>query len=59
MYHEKTGHTGPGVFWERGSLQIYRHCDGVFELRCGGIQVLPIGSFEQVNKYLWLEFDVM
>ena len=58
-YDSKSGHVGEGVFWSNGSLELYRYCDGVFELRCDGVQVMPIGSFERVNAYLWDEFDVM
>ena len=59
MYDPKYGHIGGGPFWTNGRLEIYRHCDRVFELRCNGEQVMPIGSFERINAYLWAEFNVL
>lgn len=59
MYDPKSGHVGEGVFWTNGRLELYRYCDGVFELRCNGTQVMPIGTFQQVNSYLWAEFNAM
>ena len=59
MYDPKSGHIGDGEFWTNGRVQIWRHCDGVFELRCHGEQVMPIGSFETINRYLWAEFFVL
>lgn len=58
-YDPKHGHIGGGQFWTNGTTELYRHCDKVFELRHNGEQVMPIGPFEVVNRYLWLEFDVM
>lgn len=58
-YDPKVGHIGPGVFWTNGRLEIYRHCDRVFSLLCDGVQVMPNGTFEQIDRYLWSEFDVL
>ena len=58
MHTPESGHVGPGTFWKKGKLEIYRHCDGVFDLLCNGIQVMPTGRFEQINLYLWSEFDL-
>lgn len=57
-YSPKSGHTGPHSFWTSpdGRLEIYRHTDGVFELLCEGVQVMPIGKFETICDYLWAEF---
>lgn len=60
--NDNMGHLpGKQEFWRRGEteLVLYRHCEGVFTLEDGGILVLPPGPFEQINAYLWAEFDVM
>ena len=59
MYSPQSGHIGPGIFWTNGRLEIYRHCDGVFELFCDSVIVMPCNSFELINSYLWSEFDVI
>lgn len=55
-YHPKSGHMGEGVFWTNGRVTLYRYCDGVFELFCEGVPVMPVGPFERLNAYLWAEF---
>jgi len=57
--NQQFGHTGPAVFWTNGILTIFRHCDKVFELFIDGVSVMPITTFEKINKYIWLEFDVL
>lgn len=60
MFEPGVNYVPPGgVFWERGRVQMIRHCDIVFELLCDGIPVMPVGSFERINQYLWAEFEVM
>ena len=49
----------PTVFWSNGWLTMIRHCEGVFTLVCNAVQVMPPGTFEQINAYAWAEFDVM
>ena len=48
-----------GVFWTNGRLTYIRHCEGVFTLECEGVQVMPAGTFEEINAYAWAEFDIM
>lgn len=57
-YTPESGHVGPSTLWRVGKLEIYRHCDGVFELLCDGNRVMPVGTFEQINRYLWGEFYI-
>lgn len=56
-YTPQSGHVGPGVFWQSGRFTIYRHCDRVFDLLVDGEKSLPTGTFEQINFYLWQEWD--
>ena len=46
------------VFWKNDRLTLMRHTDGVFELICDGVRVMPLGSFESIVSYLWAEFGV-
>lgn len=46
------------VFWTNGRLEILRYCHGVFRLRCDGLDVMPISTFEVVTSYMYAEFDV-
>lgn len=47
-----------GVFWRSadGRVEIVRHCDGVFELLCEGVPVMPPSRFEPISEYVWAEF---
>lgn len=49
---------GIGIFWtsQDGRTVILRHCDVAFELVHDGIQVMPIGRFEPICRYVWAEF---
>lgn len=57
-YTPKWGHTGPHSFWKspNGRVELYRWCDGVFELFCDSVSVMPTGSFERLLAYMKLEF---
>ncbi len=46
------------VFWTNGRLEILRYCHSVFRLRCDGLDVMPISTFEVVTSYMYAEFDV-
>src|SRR5690606_40428418 len=48
---DNRGHLpGRKVFWERGDgLQILRHCDGVFTLERDGVEIMPPGTFDEIN----------
>lgn len=47
------------LFWRMGRISIWRHCDGVFTLEIDGVEDMGPCSFEDICRYLRLEYDVL
>lgn len=47
-----------GVFWRSadGRVEIIRHYEGLYELVCEGVAVMPPCGFDLCASYVWAEF---
>ena len=52
------GHPAFGTFWETERLRIVRHCDSIFTLEVDGIQDMGPCRFEEINRYIWMEYEI-